>query len=140
MASSLTCHAGAPNETVPDSWNSIPGARGCTPQACSLKYNYAALKSHGVATVLGMYTQSTAYQLEAKTRLHLPYELLSDEKLELVSQLRLPTFEWHRMNLIKRMALAVEEGKIVKVWYPVFPPDQSATQVLEWLEERENEA
>ncbi|KAK1091751.1 hypothetical protein LTR48_005669 [Friedmanniomyces endolithicus] len=80
-------------------------------------------------------TQDTKYQLELKERIHLPYELLSDEKLELARAAKLPTHEWKGKTLIKRMAMAVESGKIVKVWYPVFPPDQSAAQVLEWLKE-----
>lgn len=124
---------GEPNEVIPDEWNYIPGARGCTPQACSFRDNFPALKDHGVSTVYGLSTQSTEYQKEVKERVHLPYELLSDEDLEFATSLKLPTFEWKGNTLIKRMALAIRDGRITKVWYPVFPPDQSAAQVLEWL-------
>ncbi len=131
----LFCYprTGAPNETVPDSWNSIPGARGCTPQACSFRDAYKELLQAGVKQVFGLSTQDTAYQREAKERLKLPYDLLSDEKLEFVKALRLPTFEWEGKEVVKRTTLAIENGRIVQVWYPVFPPDKSADEVLEWL-------
>jgi peroxiredoxin len=89
----------------------------------------------GVNKIFGLSTQSTSYQQEAKTRLNLPYELLSDEKLGFVEALSLPTIDWQGKKLAKRITLAVVDGKIVKVWYPVFPPDQSARQVLDWLAE-----
>lgn len=122
-----------PNESVPDSWNSIPGARGCTPQACSFRDASDELSSHGVSRVFGISTQDTEYQREAHGRLHLPYPLLSDEKLGFVEALSLPTFEWQGKKVIKRMSLAIKDGKILKVWYPVFPPDKSAEEVLMWL-------
>lgn len=125
---------GAPGETVPEEWNAIPGARGCTPQACSFRDNAAELKTAGVSRVFGLSTQDTPYQAEAKERLNLPYELLSDEKLDFVRALKLPTFEWEGKKVVKRLTLAVQEGKIVKVWYPVFPSSESASQVLKWLE------
>ncbi|TKA58184.1 hypothetical protein B0A55_11511 [Friedmanniomyces simplex] len=125
--------SGAPGEQIPAEWDAIPGARGCTPQACSFRDASRDFAELGVDRILGCSTQDTAYQLELKERVHLPYELLSDEKLELVAALRLPTHEWRGKTLIKRMAMAVQEGRVVKVWYPVFPPDQSAAQVLEWL-------
>ncbi|GAB7354970.1 hypothetical protein MBLNU459_g5584t1 [Dothideomycetes sp. NU459] len=125
---------GAPGETVPDEWNAIPGARGCTPQACSFRDNAAELRKGGVGQVFGMSTQDTPYQTEAKERLHLPYELLSDEKLDFVRALKLPTFEWEGKKVIKRLTLAIVDGKIVHVWYPVFPSRESAGQVLKWLE------
>lgn len=81
-----------------------------------------------------MSTQDTDYQRELKERVHLPYQLLSDEKLELADQLKLPTFEWQGKKLHKRLTMAVEDGIIVKVWYPVFPPDECANEVLSWLE------
>lgn len=87
----------------------------------------------GVKQVFGLSTQDTAYQAEAKDRLKLPYDLLSDEKLEFVQALRMPTFEWEGKRVVRRITLAVEEGRIVRVWYPVFPPDKSADEVLEWL-------
>jgi len=134
----LFCYprTGGPNETVTDSWNAIPGARGCTPQACSFRDAADDLFRGGVSHVFGVSTQDTAYQLELKERVHLPYQLLSDEKLELIGLLKLPTFEFNGQTLIKRLTLAVEGGRIVKVWYPVFPPDKSAAEVLKWLNER----
>lgn len=93
----------------------------------------AELRTLGVEHVFGVSTQSTAYQKEAKERLHLPYDLLSDESLGFATALRLPTFEWQGQQLIKRLALAVQDGRIVKAWYPVFPPDRNAKEVLEWL-------
>ncbi|KAF2223468.1 thioredoxin-like protein [Elsinoe ampelina] len=126
---------GAPGETIPDSWNAIPGARGCTPQACSFRDSYQELKSKGVEDVYGLSTQGSEYQREAKGRLGLPYELLSDEKLEFARALGLPTFEFGGRRLIKRMTLAVREGRVVRVWYPVFPPDKSAGEVVRWLDE-----
>ncbi|MCJ1362362.1 hypothetical protein MMC16_001465 [Acarospora aff. strigata] len=131
----LFCYprTGAPNETVPDSWNAIPGARGCTPQACSFRDAYNELLQAGVKQVFGLSTQDSAYQVEAKERLHLPYDLLSDEKLEFVKALRMPTFEWEGNEVVRRVTVAIEDGRIVRVWYPVFPPDKSADEVLEWL-------
>ncbi|KAK3112733.1 hypothetical protein LTR53_010681 [Teratosphaeriaceae sp. CCFEE 6253] len=124
---------GAPGENVPAEWDAIPGARGCTPQACSFRDASDDFAAQGVERIFGCSTQDTAYQNEVKERVHLPYELLSDEKLELTKALKLPTHEWQGKTLIKRMALAVESGKIVRIWYPVFPPDQNAGEVLEWL-------
>jgi peroxiredoxin len=126
----------APGESVPQEWNEIPGARGCTPQACSFRDASDAFSAHGVARVFGLSTQSTAYQRELKERVHLPYQLLSDEELRLVAAARLPTIEWQGRTLTKRLTVAVEDGRIVKVWYPVFPPDKNAGEVLEWLKAR----
>lgn len=91
----------------------------------------------GVRHLYGLATQDTSYQKEAKERLHLPYDLLSDEKLEFAKALRLSTFEWQGKSLVKRLALAIEDGVIVKVWYPVFPPDKNATDVTDWLKARQ---
>ncbi|RDB18141.1 Peroxiredoxin DOT5 [Hypsizygus marmoreus] len=124
---------GAPGENVPEAWNMIPGARGCSPQACSFRDTSAELHSLGVKHIFGLSTQDTPYQAEAKERLHLPYDLLSDEKLEWVQALKLPTFEWEGRKLVKRLAIAIEDGKIIKTWYPIFPPDQSAHEVIAWL-------
>jgi len=129
---------GAPGEVVPPDWDAIPGARGCTPQACSFRDNLPQLQSLGVTQLYGLSTQDTEYQREVHDRLHLPYDLLSDEKLELQSALNLPTFEWEGKKVIRRLTLAIEEGgKIVKWWYPVFPPDSNVHQVIEWLKERQ---
>ncbi|KAF1851319.1 uncharacterized protein K460DRAFT_382771 [Cucurbitaria berberidis CBS 394.84] len=117
----------------PDDWNSIPGARGCTPQACSFRNEMAELRRLGVKNVFGVSTQDASYQAEAKERLHLPYQLLSDGRLEFAKALKLPTLEWKNKTLIKRLALATQNGTIVKVWYPVFPPDTNARDVVDWL-------
>ena len=121
---------------MPDEWNRIPGARGCTPQACSFRDASNEFQELGVKHIFGVSTQDTPYQQELKQRTHLPYQLLSDEKLEMVKALKLPTFEFDGMSLIKRLTLAVEDGKIAHVWYPVFPSDKNAGEVLEWLKTR----
>jgi peroxiredoxin len=125
---------GGASETVPDSWNAIPGARGCSPQACSFRDALSMLRSKGVSQIYGLSTQDTAYQQEAKERLHLSYDLLSDENFEFVKGVKMPTFTWEGGELVKRSVLAIEGGKFVKVWYPVFPPDISARLVDEWLD------
>jgi peroxiredoxin len=131
----LFCYprTGAPGEAITDDWNAIPGARGCTPQACSFRDELAELRQLGVKNVFGLSTQDTPYQAEAKARLHLPYELLSDENLAFAKALKLPTFKWQDKTLIKRLALAIEGAKIIHVWYPVFPPDSNAKEVVKWL-------
>lgn len=121
--------AGAAGETITDDWNAVPGARGCTPQTCSFRDELAELRKLGVASVFGVSTRDTPYQAEAKKRLHLPYELLSDEDLKLVNALGLPTFEWHGKKLDKRCALAIECAKII----PVSPPYSNAKEVARWL-------
>jgi peroxiredoxin len=128
--------AAAPGETVPDSWNAIPGARGCTPQACSFRDSFSDIKGLGVSQVFGVSTQSPSYQAEVHERLHLPYDLLSDENLQLQKTLNLPTIDWDGGKLLRRVTLAIRDGKIVNVWYPVFPPDKSAEQVVTWLKEQ----
>lgn len=128
--------AASPGETVPDSWNSIPGARGCTPQACSFRDSYSELQGLGVAQVFGLSTQSPSYQAEVHERLHLPYDLLSDEELQLQQALSLPTFDWDGGKVLRRVTMAVQDGKIERVWYPVFPPDKSTEDVVAWLKER----
>ena len=123
---------GRPGEDAPggdDAWNAIPGARGCTPQACSFRDEHAAFADAG-ARVFGLSTQDTPYQQEAAERLHLPYPLLSDERLELARALELPTFETEGMTLLKRLTLFVRDGEIEDVLYPVFPPDRSAADAL----------
>jgi len=114
----------------------IPGARGCTPQSCSFRDHFGELKALGVARVFGLSTQDTAYQREAVARLHLPFQVLSDEKLALATVLRLPTFTAAGMTLLKRMALVIDDGVITHVFYPVFPPDRSAADVVAWLQKR----
>jgi len=132
---------GRPDRDLPEGWNLMPGARGCTPQSCAFRDHYQDLKNLG-AKVYGISTQVSDYQREAKERLHLPYDLLSDAKLELVEALGLPTTTVPELAslspdistvLVKRITLIVAAGKIKKVFYPVFPPDQNAQEVLRYL-------
>lgn len=118
-----------------DDWDTIPGARGCTPQTCSFRDLYAELKAAGAKHVFGLSTQDNVYQTEMASRLHLPFPVLSDEKLALSRALNLPTMEVAGLTLIKRMALIVDNGVITHVFYPVFPPDRNAGDVLAWLQD-----
>ena len=124
---------GVPGVELPPGWDEIPGARGCTPQSCGFRDHFAELKRLGVAQLYGLSTQDTAYQQEAASRLHLPFAILSDEKLALTRALKLPTFVTSGMTLLKRMALVIDDGVISKVFYPVFPPDKNAADVVAWL-------
>ncbi|HEX7059530.1 MAG TPA: peroxiredoxin [Solirubrobacterales bacterium] len=126
---------GVPGEPLPLGWDDIPGARGCTPQSCAFRDSLAEFIDLG-ATVVGISAQSTAAQGEFAEREHIPFALLSDQRLRLAAELRLPTFEVEGMTLYRRLTLAAEAGRIVKVFYPVFPPDRNAAEVLAWLRER----
>lgn len=123
---------GLPDQAPPAGWNDIPGARGCTPQSCAFRDHFQELQQLGVQ-VFGLSTQDTAYQREAAARLHLPFELLSDAALAFAASLNLPTFEIAGMTLLKRVTLIAQDGLIRKVFYPVFPPDQNAIDVMQWL-------
>jgi peroxiredoxin len=125
---------GVPGQSPPDGWDAIPGARGCTPQSCSFRDHFAELERLGVAHLCGLSTQDTAYQREAADRLHLPFPMLSDADLELARAIKLPTFTTGGMTLLKRMALVIDDGVISKVFYPVFPPDKNAEEVIAWLQ------
>jgi len=125
---------GVPGQSPPDGWDAIPGARGCTPQSCAFRDHFAELKGLGVAHLYGLSTQDTDYQREAIERLHLPFPILSDAALTLARAIRLPTFTVAGMTLLKRMALVIEDGVIAKVFYPVFPPDKNAAEVIAWLQ------
>lgn len=125
---------GRPDQEPPDGWNAFPGARGCTPQSCSFRDHKAELEQLS-AGIFGLSTQDTAYQQEAVERLHLPFELLSDEDFSFVRALRLPTFELGGETFVKRITLILRDGVVEKVFYPVFPPDENVLQVLEWLAE-----
>jgi peroxiredoxin len=116
-----------------DDWDMIPGARGCTPQTCAFRDLFAELKAAGAQHVFGLSTQSNDYQTEMAVRLHLPFPVLSDERLELVHALDLPTMDVADLTMIKRLALIIDDAKITHVFYPVFPPDRNAGDVLEWL-------
>ena len=124
---------GRPNQNMPDGWDAIPGARGCTPQSCSFRDHFAELKQLGVAQVFGLSTQDSDYQREAVERLHLPFPVLSDDGLKLTRVLNLPTFTVAGMILLKRMVFVIDDGVMTKVFYPVFPPDKSAEEVVAWL-------
>lgn len=124
---------GEPDQPIPDGWDAIPGARGCTPQSCAFRDHFRELTGAGASHLFGLSTQDTEYQSEVVKRLQLPYSLLSDSELDFVQALRLPTFQFNSKTLIKRLTLILDEGRITKVFYPVFPPDQSAEQTLEWL-------
>jgi peroxiredoxin len=124
---------GRPGQALPTGWNAIPGARGCTPQSCSFRDHFDELKSLGVRQVYGLSTQDSDYQREVVERLQLPFAILSDAGFALQRALRLPTFEVDGMVLLKRMALVIDDGRITKVFYPVFPPDRSAAEVIAWL-------
>jgi peroxiredoxin (alkyl hydroperoxide reductase subunit C) len=117
-----------------DDWDMIPGARGCTPQTCSFRDLFAELRAAGATHVFGLSTQGNDYQIEMASRLHLPFPVLSDEQLELVTALNLPTMEVADLTMIKRMAVIIDDAKITHVFYPVFPPDRNAGDVLEWLQ------
>lgn len=115
-------------------WDAIPGARGCTPQACAFRDAHADLTRRGVDRVFGLSTQDGAHQREAVERLHLPYAILSDRSRALAQALRLPTFEAGGEILLKRLTLVVDAGVATRVFYPVFPPDRSAEAVIAWLD------
>lgn len=126
---------GRPGEpALVEDWDQIPGARGCTPQSCAFRDLHGALLAAGVARVFGLSTQPTDDQREAVRRLHLPFALLSDRQLALVRAIDLPTFEVAGETLIKRLAMIVDEGRVAKVFYPVFPPDRNASDVLAWCQ------
>ncbi|MEM8575853.1 MAG: peroxiredoxin [Pseudomonadota bacterium] len=133
----LYCYprTGVPGEALPDGWDAIPGARGCTPQACTFREHAAELARLG-AQVYGLSGQSTAYQREMAERLHLPFAILSDEGFAFADALNLPTFTTGGMRLIKRLTLIVKNGVIEHVFYPVFPPTESAGEVVAWLKSR----
>ena len=130
----LFCYprTGRPDEELPPGWNAIPGARGCTPETCGFRDAHAQFEELG-ARVLALSTQSSEYQRELAERLELPFPVLSDERLELTDALRLPTFETSGMTLLKRLTLVIDDGRIGHVFYPVFPPDSHAAEVLSWL-------
>ncbi len=129
---------GAPGRPSPDGWDAIPGARGCTPQSCAFR-DHAAELAELDARVAGLSAQSLAEQVEFAEREHMPFPIVSDPSLLLAKALRLPTFEFAGRRLYKRMTLVVERGTIVKAFYPVFPPDRNAADVVAWLGERASE-
>lgn len=123
---------GRPDTALPDGWDEIPGARGCTPQSCSFRDHHWELKALNT-TVYGLSTQTTEYQQEAANRLHLPFPLVSDEYLKFIKSVDIPTIDVDGMILSKRVTLIVTNGIIEKVFYPVFPPNENARQVIAYL-------
>lgn len=133
---------GRPGEEPPGglaAWDAIPGARGCTPQACAYRDLHGEIAALG-ARVFGLSTQSTDYQREAVERLGLPYPLLSDERLEFADALGLPRFEHAGGTFLKRLAMAIVDGRVAHVIYPVFPSGSDAALMAEWLRAREGPA
>lgn len=124
---------GRPDQDLPEGWNDIPGARGCTPQSCAFRDHFAELQEFGVKQLYGLSTQSQSYQQEAAERLHLPFPLLSDADLRLGQALDLPGMEVDGEHLHKRLTMILRDREIVQVFYPVFPPDQDAENVIGWL-------
>jgi len=124
---------GVPGAPLPEGWDLIPGARGCTPQACAFRDHYQDLAT-SEAELFGLSTQTTGYQREMAERLHLPFEMLSDAKFTFANALKLPTFEVGGMRLIKRLTLIIRGAQIETVFYPIFPSNENAARVLAWLE------
>src|SRR5215208_4950197 len=124
---------GRPGEPLPAGWDDIPGARGCTPQSCAFRDHHAELRALG-AGVLGLSAQSLADQVEFAERGGLPYPILSDPELDLARAMELPTFQVADMRLYRRLTLIARQGRVAKVFYPVFPPDRNAADVVAWLE------
>lgn len=128
---------GVPGEpSLVDDWDEIPGARGCTPESCAFRDHHAELDELG-ADVVGLSSQSSAYQREAAERLHLPFPLLSDLALELTRSLHLPTMSIAGQTLIRRLTLVISGNTIEHVFYPVFPPDGHTEEVLAWLRQNQ---
>ena len=122
-----------PGVALPSDWDAIPGARGCTPEACGFRDHHAELRTAGVSQVFGLSSQASDYQREVVGRLHLPFALLSDPVLQLADALRLPTFTADGLTLFRRLTLVIQEGVVERAFYPVFPPDRHAEEVLTWL-------
>jgi peroxiredoxin len=123
---------GTPGQALPDGWDDIPGARGCTPQSCAYRDAVAEFGQLG-ASLVGVSAQSASEQADFAQREHIPFPLLSDPGLGLAAALELPTFEVAGMRLYRRLTFVAEAGRIVKAFYPVFPPDRDAATVLGWL-------
>jgi len=126
---------GTPGVDPPEGWDAFPGARGCTPQSCAFRDHHAELRELG-AEVAGVSAQTLPEQVEFAERTHMPYPVIADPGLELRDTLGLPTFEIADMTLYSRLALVAEQGAVVKAFYPVFPPDRNAADVVAWLRER----
>lgn len=124
---------GEPGTPLPDGWDAIPGARGCTPESCGFRDHFDDLKHAGAERVYGLSSQDSAYQAELSQRLDLPFTILSDSRLRLADLMQLPTFEVNGKPLYKRLTVIVSGGRVEHVFYPIFPPDRHANEVLNWL-------
>lgn len=125
---------GRPDTPLPNGWDLLPGARGCTPQSCAFRDHADELARLGVTHIYGLSTQDTDYQREAAQRLHLPFAILSDANLQLANALKLPTMQVDGKTLLKRLTIIARQGVIIQTLYPVFPPDQNAAAVIGWLQ------
>jgi peroxiredoxin len=125
---------GKPGTDLPEGWDAIPGARGCTPEACGFRDHLQELREAGAERVYGLSSQDTAYQSEFAARMSLPFAILSDPELRLAELLGLPTFEAGGQRLYKRLTMIVSDGRIEHVFYPIFPPDRHAGEVVSWLQ------
>lgn len=128
--------SGRPGVALPEGWDAIPGARGCTAEACGFRDHHGELAEAGAAAVYGLSAQDTEYQRELVERLHLPFEMLSDERLRLADALGLPTFETGGMRLHRRLTMVIRDGAIEHVFFPVDAPGEHAEEVLTWLRSR----
>jgi peroxiredoxin len=128
---------GQPGTALPDGWDEVPGARGCTPEACGFRDHHAELLGAGAGAVYGLSSQDTGYQREVVERLHLPFPMISDEQLRLAGELQLPTFTIAGMTLYRRLTMIVTGGRVEHVFYPIFPPDEHAQQVVDWLRQND---
>jgi peroxiredoxin len=126
---------GRPDRPTPVAWDAIPGARGCTPQSCGFRDHAAELADLG-ARVAGLSAQTLAEQIEFAEREHMPFPVLADPERKLGAALTLPTFEFEGLTLYKRVTLILEAAHVAKVFYPVFPPDRNAAEVVAWLGRR----
>jgi peroxiredoxin len=125
---------GRPDTPLPEGWDMIPGARGCTPQSCAFRDHFEKLRALGIDALFGLSVHDTAWQSEAAERLHLPFALLSDAGLAFADALRLPRMDVQGMILLKRLTLVIDAGRITRAFYPVFPPDAHVGEVVSWLE------
>lgn len=124
---------GLPGSPIPEGWDQIPGARGCSQEACSFRDDLEDLRAQGAERVLALSSDEAEHQDALVRHYHLPYAMLSDSDLSLAAALRLPTFEANGVTLYKRLTLVLHGARIEHVFYPVFPPDTHATEVVEWL-------
>ena len=126
---------GIPGRPSPDGWDAIPGARGCTPQSCAFRDHAAELEELG-ARFAGLSAQPLEAQIEFARREHMPFPVIADPELDLAHALRMPTFDFAGVTLYKRVTLVLERGRVAHTFYPVFPPDRNAPEVIAWLRER----